>query len=168
MSANKERLVFWKGKPYTNTSSYMPNSGFQPHHTAGLVTSFIQFHCLLSEENPKWKRHVLVRKITQKAPTFLKCASMSGLRSHISVRRTTDVWRTPVERSKGSKNEGLLNSRKRVSHPWRWIPKGGSLLLLVSPLLRTTALSRGCCCNTAHITTFSTVRMTRASLAICE
>lgn len=29
--------------------------------------------------------------------TFLKWASMSGLLSHISVRRTTDVWRTPAE-----------------------------------------------------------------------
>lgn len=27
--------------------------------------------------------------------TFLKWASMSGLLSHISVSRTTDVWRTP-------------------------------------------------------------------------
>lgn len=31
--------------------------------------------------------------------TFLKWASMSGLLSHISVRRTTEVWRTPVWRN---------------------------------------------------------------------
>lgn len=31
--------------------------------------------------------------------TFLKWASMSGLLSHISVRRTTDVWRTPAEQA---------------------------------------------------------------------
>lgn len=32
--------------------------------------------------------------------TFLKWASMSGLLSHISVRRTTDVWRTPGGKDK--------------------------------------------------------------------
>lgn len=64
LSANKkERLLFWKGKYYTSASSYLPKSGFQPYHTAGLVKSFIQLHSLLSKENPKWKNHVLFRKI---------------------------------------------------------------------------------------------------------
>lgn len=35
--------------------------------------------------------------------TFLKWASMSGLLSHISVRRTTDVWRTPAEQADGQR-----------------------------------------------------------------
>lgn len=42
-----------KGKHYTSASSYLPKSGFQPYHTAGLVKSYIQLHSLLSKENPK-------------------------------------------------------------------------------------------------------------------
>lgn len=39
--------------------------------------------------------------LAESACTFLKWASMSGLLSHISVRRTTDVWRTPAEEADG-------------------------------------------------------------------
>lgn len=40
--------------------------------------------------------------------TFLKWASMSGLLSHISVRRTTDVWRTPAEQADGRRVSDAL------------------------------------------------------------
>lgn len=40
--------------------------------------------------------------------TFLKWASMSGLLSHISVRRTTDVWRTPAEQADGQRISARL------------------------------------------------------------
>lgn len=58
--------------------------------------------------------------LAESVGTFLKWASMSGLLSHISVRRTTDVWRTPAEQADGLRvSAALYTTNRHCFHVFR-------------------------------------------------
>lgn len=131
MSANKERLLFWKGKHYTNSNSYMPESGPQPYHTAGLVTppsSFTAFR-----RKPSMQRTDFSGKPHRRHLPFWNVRACLG-----SVH--TSLW-GGLQTCEGHLRKGQREAKmsiysapeNRASNPWRWIPKGDLLLLLVNP-----------------------------------